>query len=75
MAAGTPSGAMLGGRLAAIGLTLGSERLVLWSPQDDAVLAAIVAEFGFNWSLVADVLRSASAVSGQYRRADMCRVR
>lgn len=38
-------------------------------------LAAIVAEFRFNWVLVADVLRGATSMSGNYRRPDMCRVR
>lgn len=35
--------------------------------QDDDVLKAIVAEFGNNWYLVADVLRSASAMAGVHR--------
>jgi hypothetical protein len=38
-------------------------------------LAAIVAEFRFNWSLVADVLRGATSMSGNYRRPDMCKIR
>ncbi len=40
-----------------------------------STLAAIVSEFRFNWLLVADVLRGATSMSGNYRRPDMCKVR
>lgn len=46
-----------------------------WSQQDDQLLIAIVAEFNQNWHLVADVLRSASSMSGVTRKFDMCKHR
>eukprot|EP00983_Pelagomonas_calceolata_P005438 177131-Pelagomonas_calceolata.AAC.3 len=46
-----------------------------WSSQDDHLLVAIVTEFSQNWHLVADVLRSASSMSGVFRRFDVCKQR
>lgn len=44
-------------------------------PQDDQVLVAFVTEFNQNWALVADVMRSCSAMAGISRRPDMCKQR
>ncbi len=44
-------------------------------PQDDQVLVAFVTEFGQNWYLVADVLRTANSIAGVSRRWDACRAR
>lgn len=43
--------------------------------QDDQLLIAIVTEFNQNWHLVADVLRSASTMSGIHRKWDSCKHR
>jgi len=65
---GRGSGMMRGG-------SMHVDRMVSWTHQDDQVLAAIVCEFGQNWVLVADILRSASSMTGHYRRPDACKVR
>ncbi|KAL6761973.1 hypothetical protein V8C86DRAFT_744167 [Haematococcus lacustris] len=46
-----------------------------WTQQDDQILIAIVAEFGQNWYLVADVLRATSVMAGIARRFDLCKQR
>ncbi|GAX83585.1 hypothetical protein CEUSTIGMA_g11010.t1 [Chlamydomonas eustigma] len=59
----------------AMGAGMGADRLVMWSSLDDNMLAAAVTEFRMNWALVADVLRGATRLSGNYRRPDMCKIR
>eukprot|EP00955_Chlamydomonas_euryale_P003131 33158-Chlamydomonas_euryale.AAC.1 len=71
LASSRMAAAAYGARGAVAAAALGAaDRLVQWSALDDRVLAAVVTEFGVNWSLVADVLRAATAMSGHYRRYD-----
>lgn len=47
----------------------------MWLPQEDAVLCAVVHEYGFNWSLVADTLYGMTAggfYRGRYRNPIHC---
>ena len=48
---------------------------VLWSPDEDKLLHAIVHEFGSNWSLVCDVLASSTALQGIARNWRQCKDR
>ena len=48
---------------------------VLWSPDEDKLLNAIVHEFGSNWSLVCDVLASSTAMQGIARNCRQCKDR
>eukprot|EP00798_Chlamydomonas_sp_ICE-L_P032714 gene32714-3599_t len=76
MTAGVSGGGIMGGHRGSYGSRgPASDRLVTWSTQDEHVLAAIVTEFGLNWSLVADVMRSYSSLSGSYRRPELCKQR
>lgn len=43
-----------------------------WSQAEDALLSAIVFEFGANWSLVSDIMSSTTEILGVYRRPDSC---
>ena len=46
-----------------------------WSPVEDALLCAIVHEFGSNWGLITDVFAASAPFKGTYRRAEQCRWR
>ena len=48
---------------------------MLWSPDEDKLLHAIVHEFGSNWSLVCDVLASSTALQGIARNWRQCKDR
>lgn len=48
---------------------------VLWTPDEDKLLHAIVHEFGSNWSLVCDVLASSTALQGIARNWRQCKDR
>ena len=42
---------------------------------EDALLCAIVHEFGSNWGLITDVFAASAPFKGTYRRAEQCRWR
>lgn len=47
----------------------------VWTELDDAILCALVLDFGANWHLVADIFSTLFWMTGVYRRADMCKQR
>ena len=46
-----------------------------WTATEDALLCAIVHEFGSNWALVADAFGASASLKGSYRRPELCRWR
>ena len=46
-----------------------------WTASEDALLCAIVHEFGSNWALVADAFGASASLKGSYRRPELCRWR
>ena len=46
-----------------------------WTAVEDALLCAIVHEFGSNWGLITDVFAASAPFKGTYRRAEQCRWR
>eukprot|EP00775_Hariotina_reticulata_P008679 gene8679-8860_t len=46
-----------------------------WGYDDDALLAALVVEYNFNWHFIADTCSSTCALQGITRRSDWCKQR
>jgi hypothetical protein len=46
-----------------------------WGYDDDALLAALVVEYGANWHFLADTLSSTAALAGVTRRSEWCKQR